>query len=61
MLYYIFAILGELLRMILLLFLGLLLAVGLAFFAAHAIDNWDAPEHPHSGFSPEYHTAHLEY
>lgn len=47
-------------RALIWLLLGYLLAVGSAFAIAHIIDNWDAPEHPYSGFSPDYHTAHLE-
>lgn len=27
--------------------------IGLAFAIAHVHDTWDAPEYPHSGYSPE--------
>ena len=57
---YLFAVLAELLRALIYLFLGFLLALGFAFAIAHSIDSWNAPEHPYSGFSPDYHTAHLD-
>lgn len=38
----------------------LLAAVASAFAIAHIIDNWDAPEHPYNGFTPDYYTAHLD-
>lgn len=31
----------------------LIFLLSLPFVIAHVIDNWDAPEYPHSGFSPE--------
>lgn len=52
--------LAQVARALIWLLLGYLLAVGSAYAIAHIIDNWDAPEHPYSGFSPDYHTAHLE-
>lgn len=54
------AILEELARAAIWLALGFLLALGMAFAIAHTIDTWDAPAHPYSGFSPDYHTAHME-
>lgn len=38
----------------------LLAAVASAFAIAHIVDNWDAPEHPYNGFTPDYYTAHLD-
>lgn len=29
------------------------IVAGLPFVAAHIADTWNAPEYPHSGFSPE--------
>lgn len=52
--------LAEVAYAIIWLLLGYLLAVGTAYAIAHIIDNWDAPEHPYSGYTPDYHTAHLE-
>ena len=52
--------LAQVARALIWLLLGYLLAVGSAFAIAHIIDSWNAPEHPYSGFSPDYHTAHLD-
>ena len=38
----------------------ILIAVGSAYAIVHILDNWDAPEHPYSGFTPDYYTAHLD-
>lgn len=44
--------LAQIVRALIWLALGYLLAVGSAFAIAHIIDNWDAPEYPHSGYGP---------
>lgn len=56
---YLAAILEELARAALWLTIGFLLALGFAFAIAHTIDTWSESEHEHSGFSPDYYTAHL--
>lgn len=58
--HYLLAILEELVRAAIWLALGYLLALGTALAIADIYDHWDTPEHPHSGFTPEYHTAHSD-
>lgn len=53
-------ILAEIARALIWITLGFLIALGTVYAIAHAMDNWDEPEHPYSGYTPDYHTAHLE-
>ena len=37
-----------------------LLAIVAACVASHVVEHWNDEEHPYSGFTPDYHTAHID-
>lgn len=43
----------DLLRILLYLLAIMFFLMGIPFVICHIADNWDAPEYPHSGFSPD--------
>lgn len=44
---------NEIPEVLLALLLGALVLLGLALAVAHVAEGWDAPEYPHSGYSPD--------
>lgn len=52
--------LAAIARALVWLVLGYLLALGSVYAICHIHDSWNEPMHDHSGFTPDYHTAHVD-
>ena len=39
---------------------AVLLLIIAACVVSHVVEHWNDEPHPYSGFSPEYHTAHID-